>query len=223
MIRKMGAILKTLLALGLGLGFLALDAPAQDAVPGQNAASNPTVAFLGIDNGTDPLFGRTFSAILHKDLSADSVLTVVPPRAVDDFLAAGGISFPLTGPADLVVLRNGLAADYYAFGWLEPLSVENSRKWWLPWRVNTEWRRDLRLRVLDGSTGRTVFDGKVEGRVAEKHLFSGPDAGLSGKDPVERDSRQRRMLPVLSSETAKVLARAVASPPAADAAATAGN
>jgi hypothetical protein len=220
----MDSILKALLALGLGLGFLALDARAQGPAQGQGASSKATMAFLGVDPGADPLFGKTLSALIHRELSADSALSALSPRAVEDFLASGGIAMPHSGPADLGPLRNGLASDYYAFGWLEPLSVENSRKWWLPWRVNTEWRRDLRLRVLDGRTGRVVFDGKVEGRVAEKHLFTGPDADLSRKDPVERDGRQRRLLPVLSVETAKALAKAVAAAPgAADPAATAGN
>lgn len=212
--RRMDSILKTLLALGLGLGFLAMDARAQDPAQGQGptAAAKASVAFLGVDPGTDPLYGRALSALIQRDLASDSALSALPQGAVERYLASGGTAIPDPGPADLGLLRTGLGSDYYAFGWLEPMSVVNSRKWWLPWRVDTEWRRDLRLRVLDGRTGRMIFDGKVEGRIAERRLFSGPDAGLSGKAAVERDGCQRRMLPVLSAETAKALAAAVAAP-----------
>jgi hypothetical protein len=214
----MDSIFKTLLALGLGLGFLVLDSQAQ-------AGPRTTLAFLGIAPEADPLFGRALSTLIRQELAADSVLSAVPPRSIDEFLSKGAVSVPQTGPYEIALLRRGLEADYYAFGWLGPLTVSNARKWWLPWSVKTEWSRELRLRVLDGRTGLTVFDGQVPARIPEKHLFTGPDGDLSRKGAVERDGRQRRMLPILSSETAKALAKAVgeaANPENSDAGAAAG-
>lgn len=194
----MRSLAKTLIALALGLGFLALEVRARTSV-----------AFLGIDPGTDPLFGRALSALIHQDLAADTGLASLPPKAVAEYMAMASKNNPVAYPADVSRLKQGLEARYYAYGRLEPLKVENKRVWWMPWSVRTRWSQALRLRVLDGSTGDVVFDARVPAEVPEKHFLEGPDGGLSRMNALERDSRLRRMLPFLSSGTAKALAKAI--------------
>jgi hypothetical protein len=207
----MRSLAKTLLALALGLGFLALEVRAKT-----------TVAFLGIDPDTDPLFGRALSALIHQDLAADTALASLTPEAVAEFMARTSRETPVAFPADVAGLKQGLEARYYAYGRLEGLDVVNKRVWWMPWSVRTKWSRALRLRVLDGNTGDVVFDAQVPAEIPEKHFLGGPDGRHSRQGPLERDARYRRMLPLLSSETAKALAKAVAEKaPAAPAAAPA--
>jgi hypothetical protein len=194
----MRSLAKTLLALALGLGFLALEVRAKTSV-----------AFLGIDPDTDPLFGRALSSLIHQELAADTALASLPPKAVADFLVKASIDNPVAHPTDVARLKPGLEARYYAYGRLEALNVENKRVWWMPWSVRTKWSRALRLRVLDGSTGDVVFDAQVPAVIPEQHFISGPDGNHSRISALERDSRYRRMLPFLSSETAKALAKAI--------------
>lgn len=198
--------MKTLLALALALGFLALDSRAKTPV-----------AFLGIDPDTDPLFGRALTGLIHQDLAADTALSSLPPKAVDEFMRKAAFESPQAGPADIARLKLGLEAKYYAYGRLEALTVENKRVWWMPWSVRTQWTRTVRLRVLDGATGETVFDGLVPTVVPEKHFMKGPDGDMARKSAVERDRRYRGMLPFLSSETAKALAKVIADKSAAPA------
>lgn len=195
----MQSVLKTLLALALALGFLVLDIPAKT-----------TVAFLGIDPRTDPLFGKVLSASIHRELGADSALASLPPKLVEAFLAKAGMEGVEAGPEDIRLLKRGLDAGYYAYGWLEPLTVVNKRTWWKFWAVRTTWSQGLRLRVLDGATGEVAFDGRVPAEIPEKHFLKGPDPDRSGGDALERDADYRRMLPYLSLETAKALAKVVA-------------
>lgn len=194
----MQSVFKTLLALALGLGFLALETHAKT-----------TVAFLGIDPDTDPRFGKALSVLIHQELAADTGLVSLPPRVIDDFLAKRELVLMEAGPADIAKLKLGLDAGFYAIGWLEPLAVANKRVWWMPWSVRTNWSQDLRLRVLDGKTGDIVYDAKVPIRIPEKHFLSGPDGNHSRLGALERDSRYRRMLPLLSSETAKAVSKVI--------------
>lgn len=200
----MRSVAKTLLALGLALGFLALETRAKT-----------TVAFLGIDPDTDPLFGRALTGLIRQDLAADTALASLPSRSVEEFQRKAGIAGSDAGPADIPLLKRGLEARYYAFGRLQELTVENKRVWWMPWSVRTKWTRTLRLRVVDGGTGETVFDGVVPAEIPEKNFLKGPDKDLTGKGASERDSRYRRMLPFLSSETAKALSKVVSEKSAA--------
>lgn len=198
--------MKTILALALALGFLALDTRAKTPV-----------AFLGIDPDTDPLFGRALANLIHQDLAADTALASLPAKAVDEFMRKASLERPEAGPADIARLKLGLEARYYAFGRLEALTVENKRVWWMPWSIRTKWTRTVRLRVLDGATGETVFDGLVPTVIPEKHFLKGPDADMGRKSALERDRRYRGMLPFLSSETAKAFAKVIADKAAAPA------
>jgi hypothetical protein len=212
----MRSVAKTLLALALAMGFLALDAKAQ-------TKTKATVAFLGIDPATDPLFGRALSGLIHQDLAADTGLASLPAKAVDDFLRKASFDRPEAGPGDIARLKLGLEAKYYAFGRLQELVVENKRVWWMPWTVKTKWTRTLRMRVVDGGTGETVFDGVVPAEIPEKHFMKGPKADFSRQGAVERDHKYRRMLPFLSAEAAKALSRIVAEKSAGPASAQAGD
>lgn len=194
----MQSVFKTLLALALGIGFLALETHAKTVV-----------AFLGIDPDTDPRFGKALSTLIHQELAADTALVSLPPKAIDDFLAKRELVLMETGPADIAKLKQGLDAGFYAIGWLEPLSVANKRVWWMPWSVRTNWTQDLRLRVLDGKTGEVVYDAKVPVEIPEKHFLSGPEGNHSKQGALERDSRYRRMLPLLSAETAKAVSKVI--------------
>lgn len=189
-------MVKTLPALILGLGILALPSPAK-----------VSVAFLGIDPDTDPLFGRALTTLIHRDLAADTGLASLPQKAVSEFLVRADREKPEAGPADIALLKRNLEANYYAFGRLEDLSVDNKRVWWKPWAVQTQWSRILHLRVLDGATGETVFDGEVPAVIPEKNFITGPDGRLSQQDALERDRQYRRMLPYLSTEAVKALGK----------------
>lgn len=166
-----------------------------------------SVAFLGIDPDTDPLFGRALTALIHQDLAADTGLASLPLRDVSAFLARAALEKPAAGPADIGLLKRNLGAGFYAFGRLEDIRVSNKRVWWKPWSVDTQWTRALHLRVLDGATGETVFDGRVPALIAEKNFITGPDGRLSGADALERDRQYRRMLPYLSAEAVKALGK----------------
>lgn len=194
----MQSVFKTLLALALGIGFLALETRAKT-----------TVAFLGIDPDTDPRFGKALSILIHQELAVDTALVSLPPKVVAGFLAKGELVLMETGPADIAKLKQGLDAGFYALGWLEPLTVANKRVWWMPWSVRTNWSQELRLRVLDGNTGEVVYDGRVPIQIPEKHFLSGPEGNHSRQGALERDTRYRRMLPLLSSETAKAVSKVV--------------
>jgi len=189
-------VAKSLPSLFLGLGILAF--PSQAKV---------SVAFLGIDPDTDPLFCRALTALIHQDLAADSGLASLPPKAVSDFMVRASLEKPVAGPSDIGLLRRNLEADYYAFGRLEDLNVSHTRVWWKPWSVQTLWSRALHLRVLDGATGETVFDGQVPASIPEKSFLSGPEGELSQAGALERARRHRRMLPYLSTEAVKTLGK----------------
>ena len=213
----MQSVFKTLLALALGIGFLALE-----------THSKTTVAFLGIDPATDPRFGKSLANLIHQELAADTALASLPPKIIENYLSKEDIDLGRVGPADIGRLKLGLDAGFYAVAWLEPLAVANKRVWWMPWSVRTNWTQGLRLRVLDGKTGETISDSKVPVQIPEKHFLSGPDGNHSRAGAMERDSRYRRMRPLLSTETAKALSKVVgeksgANPQAAAAAAVGGK
>lgn len=192
----MQSVFKTVPAALLGIGLLVLEPQAK-----------PSVAFLGIDPATDPRFSKSLSGLIHQDLAADTALSSLSPRAVESFLARSEMDVPWVGPADLADLKKGLKANYYALGWLEPLAVDNKRVWWMPWSVRSRWSQVLRLRILDGGTGETIYDAKVPVEIPEKHFLNRPTWDPARSAPVERDGHARRMLPRLSAETAKTLSK----------------
>src|SRR5688572_19201513 len=104
----MGSIMKTLLALALGSGFLVLELSAK-----------PTVAFLGLSRDSDPRVSGDIARRIRWELAADTGLSVFSAEEVAVLYAKGVLSGPEAAPADMPGLAKGLGAQYYAFGKLE--------------------------------------------------------------------------------------------------------
>ena len=198
----MKSIMKTLLALALGLGFLILDLHAK-----------PTVAFLGLTRDSDPRISGDISRRIQWDLSADTGLAAFSAEEVDALYSKRLLLDPEAAPADMPKLAKGLGAQYYAFGKLEKVAVTSKRIIWKPWSLKVKWTQGLRLRVLDGSNGLIVFDGLVTCEVPEKASFSAPDADLNKLSPLERESRLRIMAAAVSAESAKALSKVLTKKP----------
>jgi hypothetical protein len=196
----MQTVLKALLGIFLALGFLILDAKA--------ASQRPKLAFLGLGADSDPLFHDELTRRIRRDLSADTALSSLPASEIARLTAIGAPTGPEISSFDLPALAP-LGAQYYAFGWLEPVDLQVKRKWLKPWDVNIRWSQGLRLRVIDAETGLPVFDGVVPAEIAEKGFILAPDAPSSRMSPLDRDRCLRRMLPVLSSECAKTLSKVI--------------
>jgi hypothetical protein len=194
----MNSIMKTLLALALGFGFLVLDIHAK-----------PTVAFLGLTRDSDPRISGDIARRIQWELGADTGLAAFSAEEVAVLYAKGLLSEPEAVPADMPKLAKGLGAQYYAFGKLENVAVTSKRIIWMPWSLKVKWTQGLRLRVLDGSNGGVVFDGLVTCEVPEKATFSAPDANLGKLSPLEREARLRIMAAAVSVESAKALSKAL--------------
>lgn len=193
----MKTVLKTLLACALGLGFLIID-----------AHSKPSLAFLGLTQESDPSVRENLAHRIQFDLSADTGLFVFSNDEVAMLFAKGILNEPEIGPMDMPRLSKGLGAQYYAFGKLESITNSGKRTWWKPWYVNVKWNRGLRLRVLDASTGASVYDGVATGELAEKDFLTGPEA-WEKLPPLERDHYIQSLMASLSAESAKAIAKAV--------------
>lgn len=190
------SIMKTLLALALGMGFLVLDIHAK-----------PTLAFLGLTRDSDPRMSGDIARRIQWNLAADTALIAFSAEEVNVLFSKGLLMDPEAVPADMPKLAKGLGAQYYAYGKLEAIAVTSKRVIWMPWSLKVKWSQALSLRVLDGSNGRIVFDGLVTGEVPEKASFTGPDANLGKLSPLERESRLRIMAAAVSLESAKALSK----------------
>ncbi|MDB5051737.1 MAG: hypothetical protein JWO30_4808 [Fibrobacteres bacterium] len=187
--------MKTLLAISLGLGFLALDSHAK-----------PSIAFLGLGRESDPQFSEAISKRIQWELSADTALYTYSNDEVALLFAKGILREPEAGPNDMPNLSKGLGAQYYAFGKLEPIAVASKRIMWMPWSIKVKWTQGLRLRVLE-SNGTVVFDGLVTAEVPEKALFTAPDGKLGSMAPLERETYLRTMSAAVSVESARTVAK----------------
>jgi hypothetical protein len=204
----MKSIVKTLLAISLGLGFLILDARAQSAAqPARASAAKPTVAFLGLSRESDPQLSESVTKRIQWELSADTALFTFSNEDVAMLYAKGVLREPQAGPMDMPRLSQGLGAQYYAFGKLEPIAVESKRGRWTPWSIKVKWTQGLRLRVLDGSNGNVVYDGLVTAEVPENALFTAPDGNLGRMAPLERETYLRTMSAAVSVESARMVAK----------------
>lgn len=197
----MQTVLKAILGILLALGFLALEAKA--------APSNkPSVAFLGLGADADPLFHEELTRQIQRDLSADTALFSLPESEIAPLFSRGILSVPEAGPAELPRLSI-LGAQFYAFGWLEPLTQQVDRKWTKFWDVKVRWGQGLRLRVVEAASGTPVYDGVVPVEIAEKAFIVTPEKPSHRMSPAERDRCYRRMLPLLSAECAKTVNKVV--------------
>jgi hypothetical protein len=196
MSRIMISIMKTLLALALGLGFLVLDLHAK-----------PTVAFLGLTRDSDPRISGDIARRIQWDLAADTGLTAFSAEEMDALYAKGLLKDPEVTAADMPKLAKGLGAQYYAFGRLEPIAVKSKRVIWMPWSLKLKWSQGLRLRILDGSNGNLVFDGLVTAEVPEKGFLIPPEADMHKLPPMECEVRTRKMAMAVSVESAKMVVK----------------
>lgn len=195
----MRTILKTALAICLGLGFLALDAHSRTAV-----------AFLGMSGDSDPRYGEGMAKRIRWELSADTSLLSFSDDEIGMLFAKGVLREPQVGPADMARLSQGLGAQYYAFGSLEPVAMESKRAKWKFWDIKVKWSQGLRLRVLDASDGKVVYDSLIRAEVPEAALFAAPDGDFGRMAPLKRDAFLRSMSVKVSVQTAKALADGLA-------------
>ena len=197
-----------MLAILLGLGFLALEARAQSRSAAA-AAGRPAIAFLGMAEGSDPQLGETIVKRIRRELGVDSTLVSIPGEEVDKLFARGILRGPDASPTDAEALRREIGDAYLAYGILERIAVTSQRKWWKPWTVKSTWTQGLRLHVTEGARGPVIFDGLVASAKPESGFLTGPEGDWGKLPPLEREKRMRSMAEMLSVETAKALAKAV--------------
>lgn len=207
----MQTVLKTLLALAIAIGTLALDAGAQTDPASAPVAADPkpTVAFLGLDDEADPMVAKAITDAIRRQLDADSALLSTPDERIALVFGKGLLRKPEAGPADVVNLARVVGARFYAFGKLERISVTSKRVLWMPWSVKVQWDQAVRLRVIDSAQGAVVFDSRVDAAVPEKALFMGPEENWSRMAPLEREKRMRIMAAAVSEVSAKAISKAV--------------
>ena len=213
----MQTLLKTILAVILAIGFLALDARAQ-AAPGDPAAAaatasatpakKPTVAFLGLTDDSDPQVSEAISKRIRRELGADTALISISGEQVAMLYAKGVLKSPDARPDDPAALAKALGARYFAYGTLEKIGVTSKRTWWKPWSTKAVWKQGMRLHVIDGAKGDIAFDGLVDANIPET-LWLDPEGNLNQLPPLEHDARLRSMAEAVSVESAKALAKAV--------------
>src|SRR6478609_8612647 len=75
------SILKSLLAILLGLGFLALQSRAQ--APAAASAKKAAIAFLGLTDASDPQMRAVITQRIRGELAADTALITIPGETVD--------------------------------------------------------------------------------------------------------------------------------------------
>lgn len=195
---RMQTLLKTLLAIGLGLGFMALDVHAK-----------PSLAFLGLGSDSDPRVSQSIAQGIQWELAGDTALFAYPGNEIALLFAKGVLRDPEAGPLDMPRLSKALGAQYYAFGTLEPIAMQSKRILWMPWSIRVKWTQGMRLRVVDGATGSVIYDGLVTAEVPEKASFSAPESRLGNLSPLDRESRLRIMAAAVSAESARTLSKVV--------------
>jgi hypothetical protein len=205
----MQSLFKTLLAVALGLGFLALDLHAK-----------PTVAFLGVSRDSDPQLCGDVTKRIQWELGADTSVRSLSAEEISVVFAKGLLQEPEAAPADMPKLAKGLGAQFYAFGRLEPVAVQSKRIIWMPWSLKLKWTQGMRLRILDGSNGEVVFDGVVAAEVPEKGFLMPPEADMDKLSPMEREARTRKMALAVAVESARTVAKVLTEKTAAVASAT---
>lgn len=200
----MKSLLKSVLAILLGLGFLALQSRAQAP-----AAKKTAVAFLGLTESSDPQISSAIAAHIRGALGADSGITAVPGEEIDKLFAKGILRGPDVRPEDPQALRREVGDAYLAYGSLERIGVSSKRTWWKPWAVKNTWTQGMRLHVVDGSKGAVVLDSLVIAAVHEPGFVFTPEEDWGKVPPLEREKRMRIMADAVSIEAAKVLAKAL--------------
>ena len=195
----MRSVFRAWLVGALGLGCLGMDCHAK-----------PALAFLGLSPDSDPLIRAELERRIRGELAADSSLSGFAQADIDMLFAKGILTGPEAGPRDMPRLARGLPAQFYAYGYLQPMTLSSSRIWWKPWKVNVTLAQGLRWRVLEGNAGRVIYDGIVPVTLPEHAFLWAPENRFSRMGPLERDAYLRKLMPLLSAESAKALSKAVA-------------
>ncbi|MBW8886254.1 MAG: hypothetical protein JF616_00745 [Fibrobacteres bacterium] len=207
----MASLLKSMLAILLGLGFLVLQARAQAPAGTRKAA----VAFLGLTDASDPQISEAIAKRIRAELGADPTVNSIPGEEIDKLFSQGILRGPDLRPVDPQALRREVGDAYLAYGSLERIAVDSKRTWWKPWSVKNTWTQGMRLRVVDGVKGSVVFDSLVAAAVHEPGFLFTPEEDWGKVPPLEREKRMRIMAEAVSVVAAKALAKAVKSRPVA--------
>jgi hypothetical protein len=198
------SLLKSLLAVLLGLGFLALQSRAAPAPEKKTA-----IAFLGLTEASDPQISAAIAKRIRGEIGADSALVSIPGEEVDKLFAKGILRAPDARPEDPEALRREVGEAYLAYGSLEGVAVTSKRILWKPWSLKNTWTQGMRLHVVDGTKGEVVYDGRVAAAVPESGFLFAPEEDWGKVPPLERERRMRIMAEAISVEAAKALAKAV--------------
>jgi len=201
----MTSLLKSMLAILLGLGFLALQSRAQAPAGTKKAA----VAFLGLTDASDPQISAAIAKRIRGELGADPTVIAIPGEEVDKLFSQGILRGPDVRPDDPQALRREVGDAYLAYGSLERITVDSKRTWWKPWSVKNTWTQGMRLHVVDGVKGSVVFDSLVAAAVHEPGFIFTPEEDWGKIPPLEREKRMRIMAEAVSVEAAKALAKVV--------------
>lgn len=207
-----------MLAILLGLGFLALQSRAQSPAPG---TKKPAIAFLGLTEASDPQMRAVITQRIRGELAADSGLSAVPGEKIDKLFAKGILRETDVRPDDPEALRREIGNAYLAFASLERLSVATKRTWWKPWSLKNTWTQGMRVEIRDGAKGTVVLDSLVATAVREPGFILPPEEDWGKVPPLEREKRMRIMAEAVSVEAARILGNAVKA--RVPAAAVAGN
>jgi hypothetical protein len=203
----MTSLLKSMLAILLGLGFLVLQSRAQAPAPA--GAKKTAVAFLGLTDASDPQISAAIAKRIRGELEADSTVIAIPGEEIDKLFSQGILRGPDVRPEDPQALRREVGEAYLAYGSLERITVDSKRTWWKPWFVKNTWTQGMRLHVVDGIKGSVVFDSLVAAAVHESGFLFTPEEDWGKVPPLDREKRMRIMAEAVSVEAAKALAKAV--------------
>jgi hypothetical protein len=199
MILRMQSILKTLLAVCLGLGFLALDAHAK-----------PSVAFLGLSPESDPNYSEAITKRVREELAADTALISCSGESIAMLYAKGLLQGAQADPEELPALAKGLGAQFYASGSSSGSACASKRaRWWKPWLLKVKWSQGLRLRIMDAANGKVVYQGLAKVEVPEDAFCIPPDAKFGPMAPLQRDAILRNMSLRVALESSRQVAKVV--------------
>jgi hypothetical protein len=206
----MTSLVKSMLAILLGLGFLVLQSRAQPPA----GSKKPAVAFLGMTDASDPQISAAIAKRIRGELGSDPAVIAIPGEKIDQLFSQGILRGPDLRPVDPQALRREVGEAFLAYGSLGPITVACKRTWWKPWAVKNSWAQGMRLHVEDGFNGVVVLDSLVAASVREPGFIFAPEEDWGKVPPLEREKRMRIMAEAVSVEAAKALAKAVKGRPA---------
>jgi hypothetical protein len=193
----MQTVLKILLAIALGIGFMAL-----------NTHAKPSLAFLGLTHDSDPQVRDQLKSQIQFELAADTGLNSFSKAEITSLFSKGVLEEPEISASDIPRLTKGLDAEFYAYAKLEPMAWVSKRVWWKPWSLKVKWSQGLHLRIFEASSGLAIYDGMVAGQLDEIAFLKEPDP-WERLSPLEKNRYLNRLVSAISLETAKVISKTV--------------